>query len=401
MNKTDLYLLHLLRCALCGAEPEAWDGIDLRRLVYLAEKQGLLSLLSGTFERLDGMPEELRAAVKRRTAKLRAKEKFRNIYLTDLCLKLEAERLYVMPLKGFVIKNLYPEPWMREMNDVDILIEKDKADEVKALLEKEGYVYDHDSLHEIVYNLDPFINLELHTSAISYYYKGIYTHFEDALERSVPLDGHEYIRVMTPPDLYVHTLTHFAMHYCTAGGGIKPVVDLWLIKHKHDLDMEYVGARLKALGLEKFESVISHLASVWFEGAEHTPETQQTERLMLLNSAYGSTEDYTMLRFYRIAENDSSRLVKRFKVLKSVMFMKPATLAVKYPGLRHRPYLYPFYTVYRWFDILKRRGGEVGRMARVTMSGKGSAYDKRLKEVIENNKMMGFKKDFFDDTFYE
>ena len=54
------------------------------------------------------------------------------------CNLLEAAGLSYMPLKGAVIRSLYPEPWLRTSGDIDILV-KD-ADRAAAVLTENGYI---------------------------------------------------------------------------------------------------------------------------------------------------------------------------------------------------------------------------------------------------------------------
>lgn len=406
MDSTSAYFIDaLIRAVKSEPVQKPPADIDWDRFLRLAQNQGYVCLMADMADAFDGIPRKLKDKLTGQAKLLKTKEKFRNIYLNTLFDSLAERGLYSMPIKGFVIKNLYPKPYMREMNDIDVLIKLEQLDDVRSVLEENGYVYDHTSTHEVVFNLDPFINLEIHTQLISVYHGDMYKIFDDAWDKAVPADDTGFKRRMTPEDLYVHTLTHFAMHYGTAGGGLKPVVDLYLIRRQlkgnSDTDYGYIHERIERLGFSKFDSVISRLGDVWFEGAEHTPETEQTQRLLLINGAYGSIENYTMLRFYRLADDEKNPIMKRIKVLASVMFMKPATLAVKYPGLKNRPFLYPYYTVVRWFEILTKRTGDVKSMARVTFHSEDEGLRDIMNEVIENNKMLGFKKNFFDKKFYD
>lgn len=405
MDNTSAYFIRSVTSAVLeNPVPEPPQSFDPNRFIALAHNHGFVCIAAEMADYLKGAnPKNLEKLLYK--AKItKSREKIRNIYMNTLFDKLEEQGLFSMPIKGFVIKELYPKPYLREMNDIDMLIKPNELDKVRAVLEENGYVYDHTSTHEVVFNLDPFINLEVHTQLISVYHGDMYKLFDDAWERAVPTGGKFKCR-MTNEDLYIHALTHFAMHYGTAGGGVKPVIDQWLIrrelKKKPGADFDYINQKLKKLGVEKFDSVITHLGKVWFEGAEHTPETAQTERLILLSGVYGSLENYTMLRFYRLAENDKNPIIRRMKVLSSVMFMKPATLAVKYPRLKDRPYLYPFYTVARWAEVLTKRSDDVKAMSKVVFHSEDKTYSELMKEVIENNKMMGFKKEHFDKKFYD
>lgn len=405
MDSTSKYFIEVIVCAINGGNPKLPDDIIWQNFIALAYKHGYICLAADMSENYTGIDENLKKQLLEDARVLKSKEKFRNIYLNDLFNKLEEKGLYSMPIKGFEIKNLYPKPYMREMNDIDVLIKAEQLPEVRRTLESNGYVYDHTSTHEVVFNLDPFINLEIHTQLISKYHGEIYEIFDDVWDKSEAAQDCTYKHRMTIEYLYIHALVHFAFHYQTAGGGIKPIVDLWLIhkalENKPNADLDFVKNKIEQLEFQKFSSVILHLGRVWFEGAEHTPETRQTEKLIIYNGAYGSIENYTMLRFYRLAEDVNNPILKRVKVLSSVMFMKPATLEIKYPALKKHPYLYPFYTVLRWWQILTKRGSDVKKMARVTFNSEDELYSGIMNEVIENHKALGFKKYHFDKKYYD
>lgn len=405
MDSTSEYFIKSITEAVLGRPaPDPPADLDPGRFISTAYNQGFVCIAADMADRLTGADPDTLEKLAADARMLKAKEKFRNIYLNDLFDKLEDRGLFSMPIKGFVIKDLYPKPYMREMNDVDVLIDPNQLDEVRRVLEENGYVYDHTSTHEVVFNLDPFINLELHTRLTSVYHGDKYKLFDDAWERAVPAGG-KFKHRMTAEDLYIHALTHFAMHYETSGGGVKPVVDLWLIRRELKKDpnprYDYIAEKIEKLGFSKFDSVITRLGEIWFEGAEHTPLTRQTETLLMLNGAYGSIENYTMLRFYRLAEHDKNPIVRKAKVLLSVMFNKRAIMEIKYPGLKGRPYLYPYYTVVRWFQILTKRKGDVKSMADVVFNSGAGGYGSLMDEVIDNNKQLGFEKSFFDKKFYD
>ncbi len=54
-----------------------------------------------------------------------------------------------MPLKGSVIRNMYPEPWMRTSCDIDILVEKSSLDVAKKAVQAIGFEYKGMGSHDI------------------------------------------------------------------------------------------------------------------------------------------------------------------------------------------------------------------------------------------------------------
>ena len=86
--------------------------------------------------------------------------------------KKEREELYqylkdneinYLPLKGIVLNELYPDPYIREYADNDIMFDDNKTDIVKEFFTKRDYqvelfkTYNHDT-----YTKEPFYNFEMH-----------------------------------------------------------------------------------------------------------------------------------------------------------------------------------------------------------------------------------------------
>ena len=90
---------------------------------------------------------------------------------------MDENGIWYMPLKGAIIKDFYPTPDVREMNDVDILYDRTKRDEMDSFMKSQGYRvwvhdYSQDREHETgeltkgdnadEYVKDPFLYFELH-----------------------------------------------------------------------------------------------------------------------------------------------------------------------------------------------------------------------------------------------
>ena len=69
-----------------------------------------------------------------------------------------------MPLKGLVLKSIYPETYLREMSDADILIKDSQyKDKIVPLMKSLGYVFsDTKSEHDYKWVKDGYMVVELH-----------------------------------------------------------------------------------------------------------------------------------------------------------------------------------------------------------------------------------------------
>ena len=79
---------------------------------------------------------------------------------------LAESKIKFMPLKGSVIRNMYPEPWMRTSCDIDILVEKSSLDAAKKAVQAIGFEYKGMGSHDISLFSASGVHLELHYSLI-------------------------------------------------------------------------------------------------------------------------------------------------------------------------------------------------------------------------------------------
>ena len=102
-------------------------------------------------------------------------ERFKAIYrygmtdsdFCDICDLFESEKIPFIPLKGSVIRELYPEPWMRTSCDIDILIHEYDLDRaVKALSEKLEFVPKRKNGHDQTLLSTSGMHFELHYNLI-------------------------------------------------------------------------------------------------------------------------------------------------------------------------------------------------------------------------------------------
>ena len=92
-----------------------------------------------------------------------------------------------------------------------------------------------------------------------------------------------------------------------------------------------------------FYRIANELTSAWLLEKEKTPLAADTEAYVLRGGVYGSLENYSAIKA-GLGENGGSSFLK-------MAFLSRERLGVKYPKLKKKPYLYPYYQVKRWFRI--------------------------------------------------
>ena len=267
-----------------------------------------------------------------------------NYELERLKETLEEAKIPFIPLKGSVIRKYYPEPWMRTSCDIDILVKEKDADNAAEYLQTQlQYGVDRKGQHDVSMFTASNVHVELHFKLLDSDFKQV----KDLLDvwsgdEISLLSDSEY--QMSKELFLLYHIYHMAKHFVHGGCGIKPFIDLWIIKNKVGFDEEKAQKMLQESGLLAFFERSTDLVNVWFEGKEHSEITQEMEDYILQGGVYG-----TLKQNLAMSQNKKGG---KFRHLMSRIFLSYKDMAVYYPSLKKCPILFPFYQVRRWCRIL-------------------------------------------------
>lgn len=266
-----------------------------------------------------------------------------------LCDAFEKEKLDYALLKGSVIMNYYPKPYIRSMADVDILIRTEQYDRIEPIMRRFGYEQGTESDHE--YNWQKGrVHIELHKYLIPSYNKRYYAYFGDGWALMHPIEGSNAY-AMTDEDQFIYAFTHYAKHFRDGGIGIKHLTDLWVCKNAcPQMDEAYILKALKRLELDEFYANVMQTVSAWFDGGEMTQMAQTLTHEIISSGAYGRAETSRKAEALRNAPEAGKRSKSRWVMRK--IFLPYKNMCMKYPFLRYVPVLLPVMWVVRWFTAL-------------------------------------------------
>ena len=256
-----------------------------------------------------------------------------------------------MPLKGSLLKELYPKPELRVMSDADILIKTEQYETVKKVLSGLSFTEAYESNHEIVWKKGSIV-IELHKFLIPSYNTDYFHYFENAWERAENIAPFRYR--LNQNDEFIFTFTHFAKHYRDGGIGIKHFIDLWLLLEKYELNMEYIKDELKKIRLDIFFGNIEKALDIFF-GEENLED--QTAELIIKNlirsGVYGKKENRANASAIRSAGGHKvGSLIGRLSVIRKMLFPRKKYICKKYPVLQKAPILLPFCWILRIVDVI-------------------------------------------------
>lgn len=354
MNNTE-YLIELLKCAVTGSEiSEPDESIDFEKIYEIAGRHNVqMTAYYGIKKLKSSLPAEIGAKWENMHLHGISRSIRQLAELKKICDVFAKEKIVHMPLKGSLIKHMYPSPDMRNMADMDILIKPEDADRVYDIMMEMGYTCEmKGKFHHDVYMKEPIYNIEIHVSLFDSYDGVMDDYYKDILDRT-STGQNEYERVLSHEDFYVYNIAHFAKHFHEGGSGIRSVMDIYIMnKAMQDMDMDYVYAQLEKLGLSEFYKKVTTLEKFWFEDGEFSQKIGETADYILSSGTYGTV--------YNSVKNQIKRN-GHFKGFMLNAFLPYNKMIISFPFLKKAPVLLPFCWVARWFIALVTKPNKVLR----------------------------------------
>lgn len=318
----------------------------LARVYEIANKHDLAHLVSAALDRLGAFPEgELGEKIRRSQMLAVQRCVLIDHEYSRICKALNEGKICFIPLKGSIIKNLYRERWHRTSCDIDILVKENNLDEaIQLLCDTLGYKTDGvKNFHDISLRSKSGVHLELHFNI-----KENLDYLDVCLDRvwdyAKPVTEGGYQYKLSAEFFMYHLFAHLTNHFVRGGCGVRPFLDICVLKEKAVYDEEKLRELLRVSGIERFCDAACRLAEIWFMSEEPDDLSAELERYVLCGGAYGSIEN-------RVSVNREKEGGK-FKYIIKRIFMPYKSLKLLYPILNKHKWLLPICWVRRWFRIL-------------------------------------------------
>ena len=329
--------------------PESIGEEDLKKLYALSSKHDLAHIAAFALEKNGFLSDN-------EVSKAFSKQKMIAVFRREQ-LDFEEKRVFALleesgidfiPLKGAVIKNLYPESFMRTSCDIDVLVHKDDLETaIELISEQLNYQDGGRHYHEHSLISKNGVHLELHFN-ITENIEKLDVLLEHVWDFARPCDGFSHKHELCPEFLLFHNIAHMEYHFVAGGCGIRPFIDVLLIEEKVGYSKKDFYKLIETTKSVKFYENAKALSQVWFYGNAHSELTAMMEEYILIGGVFGNKQN-------RVSA-DIHRKGSRFNYLVSRVFMPKFELESIYPNLKKRPYLLPFYEIKRWFRLLKKKG---------------------------------------------
>lgn len=350
------YLLELLRSALNNTtSKEKPEDVSWNAVYALAHKHSVTALAFFAIQKLKNPPEqELFQIWQTQNSKILVKGANQENELALLSDCFEKNAIAYMPLKGSVIRDLFPLPYLREMSDLDILIPAEKLQQACELCEAMGYQTNSKVEHHVELRRLPYMNIELHMGLIASSY-AYFEYYKDPWAKAY-LQNNNYRYAMRNEDLYLYFLTHAAKHYINSGTGIRSVIDIYVFNraYRRSMDTQYIAQELKKLNLERFARQMEQLAQYWFaeNRTKASDDVKEMQSYVLSSATYGTKSNRDANQIRRYMQKGKSENGAKTAMYLHMAFLPCDEMQLMFPILKKAPVLLPFCWIARWFRII-------------------------------------------------
>ena len=352
--ETEALLFSMIRSVICGHPTEtqiaACTEDELTAVYALARKHDLGHFVGQAFSALQLPDCPIVAAGKKAIISAFTRSVQQEHAFSCISKAFEEAKIPYIPLKGLVLREHYPESWMRTSSDLDILVPPEDLERACAILtDTLNYQFCKRSSHEVAFRSPERVYLELHYSTIEdFISKEAAALMSSVWEKATPVTGFAY-RLQLPDDLfYYYHMAHAAKHFLGGGSGVRAILDIWVLENLVPHDRRQREALLVKGGMLPFAIAAEKLSRIWFDGESPDPMSQLMGEFILTGGNFGTLQN-------RVSINQS-RKGGKCKYALSRIFLPYSILQYYYPILQKRKFLFPVYQVVRWCKLLFRGG---------------------------------------------
>ncbi len=368
-------MLRLCVHALTGRGGERVDRSvsSLAGVYKISAYNGLASLVSEGITRLGIEKTEENAPVLDAFAKARARSVRKNILLDTeretIISHLEEKGIWYMPLKGAILKDMYPKLGLRQMSDNDILFDGEYREYIRDYFIGLGYTVEHydEGFHD-VYHKQPIYNYEMHVELYGEKWVELQDYYKNVKDRLIKDEGNGFGYHFTDEDFYIFLALHAYKHFALSESiGARHLIDIFVyLSKKPDLDFAYIEKELGKLDVWEFDCGCRKLVNEIFDNIESFDITTLSDDMRRLLQAF-------MLNMFNISGEGrvehGIRKKGKFGYLMSRIFPGVEFMETYKPFFA-RWWLLPLGWIYRAFDILFNRFGKTAKTVKMILTSK-------------------------------
>jgi virulence-associated protein VapD len=374
MESAEKTIINILKMYLKDEYAVSFDDVNWEKVVYYARLHNIQGIVYTVLNKIDeykGIANKLQSD-------------FYAITMHNVVMETEMKKVIDnfnnaeikhIPVKGFSVKKCYPDPELRSMGDVDVLIESKDREKSNEILLNMGFELDEFSSFNHVWNYkNNKLYLEVHTRLIhEKLFNGFdyATYFSDAIEHGECIEGYTYELKCEYHLLFL--LMHMAKHFFGEGCGIRMVFDIpvFIEYYRDKLDWDFLFAELKRIKLYKFALSIFYLCKVWFaiDIPNEIPEMEQSTyesmcKYIFEGGVFGfENRNQGSVKLRREIKNNDTRFMRCVHSLRGIVkWLCPdcETMRERSVWFKNKPtILLPIAWIRRWCMAIKVRKGSI------------------------------------------
>ena len=373
MNPTETLLLTLLDCVIHEKQPPEGcaRGADWQALADLARSHHIEALLLDAALAVPGENAPARELIDQWQAAAM------NTMMSQGALAIQASMLTqtldeagvkAVMLKGMALKALYPQPDLRTMSDLDLLVAPVQQEAAHAAMETAGYTVVEREPGVDVMRAPEGLRVELHSQLFDKTEEGFLSRLDEAALFPIESAVREEVYcgeawVFPPQEHLAFLLLHMAKHLITTGFGLRQLADysLFIEKRGSEIDFTALRAQMRALSLEGMMDALTDVCRRYLSlpdgpWSAKVPRETTDELLgdILDAGVFGkSSKERTrsaavVYRSFEAADGDKGRL-------RRALFPSARTLKAPYLYARRHPWLLPVAWAHRFFNYALAR----------------------------------------------
>ena len=374
-------LIRILQGFVQGTRPRLDDESSFDRLYAAAYQQTLLPILSYMDKRWKLFDAAQSARLRSALLQAVCCSTVCAAAFDELSAALSRAGIPHMPVKGWYLRSLYPEPDLRTYGDIDVLLRPEDRAAADSLMRQWGYT--------VQANWEPTYSYskqeeyyEFHTSLMDANLDGrsdLELYFSSAWDHAVPV--RELCYAPEPDFHFLYILCHLAKHLYGNGAGLRMYLDvaLFIRAYNDTLPWEQLRQEMRQLQLETFFDLLLTTAEQWFGVTARTEfsraDTQTMDELAeytLQGGIFGFGHDTAIIA----ARRETTSVLRK-------VFPPRRNLVRRYTYLEKHPWLLPV----AWVDRVLRNVGSIKARTRHlraqanTSADDVKAYDTFMKKL--------------------
>lgn len=391
MNNNQQYFISILSNYINDNPVNVQYDINYTELFYLAQIHSVTGILSAMNRKYDlGFPDEY---VKRMNtcmySSVSMSVMWDKIY-SEISATLSNNKIKNIVVKGPVVKRYYPDPDLRTMGDIDLIVHRNDMPRAIKIMKSLGFECEEGCVDEYKF-MRKGICVELHEDLTSKDFgTGIdYKAAMQGLFDNVKNSG-EYIQELKDEYHLIYLLLHIAQHLISEGCGVRQIMDIALILKNNCIDFNELWEELDRLKLTDFAHCIFYLCSKWFDVKIDDFVMDEEVYAVLSNHIItGGVFGHAIDRQNNLIMRENLYNGNKIHSLLKRIFPNVSEARSKVIWFRNKPtILLPAAWVYRWYDMCKKNPQRVKNYFMLV----SNKTDNKISEEYKMLQAMGFYK---------